>query len=328
MDRRKFNLSATTIAGLTAIGAIGSSNAFGSSTDSSAKTSHTPVSSMQKSLKPLYCLNTSTIQGEKIPLLNQIEIAKKAGYDGIEIWLRDVDKHIQSGGTIDDLRKHINDSGLSVEGAIAFAEWIVDDDEKRSRGLEQAKREMELVVTLGGSRIAAPPAGATSGSKLDLNKAADRYRALLEIGATTGCRPMLEVWGFSSNLHKLSEVLYVAAGAQHPDACVLPDVYHLYKGGSDFLDLPFLAGSKVPMLHMNDYPDIPRDKINDADRIYPGDGTAPVANVLKTLYSTGFNGTLSLELFNRSYWEQDPLQVATTGLNKMKAIVASLSHNS
>ena len=38
-----------------------------------------------------YCLNTSTIHGEVIPIVDQVTIAQKAGYDAIEIWLRDVD---------------------------------------------------------------------------------------------------------------------------------------------------------------------------------------------------------------------------------------------
>ena len=37
----------------------------------------------------------------------------------------------------------------------------------------------------------------------------------------------------------------------------------------------------------------------------------------------GFNGILSLELFNREYWTQDALTVARTGLEKMRAAVRS-----
>jgi sugar phosphate isomerase/epimerase len=132
------------------------------------------------------------------------------------------------------------------------------------------------------------------------------------------------VWGFSKNLSKLSEVLYVAAASQHPDACVLPDVYHLYKGGSNFEDLALLAGTKVHVFHINDYPDIPRDKITDADRVYPGDGIAPIAKVFKTVMSSGFSGVISLELFNRKYWERDPLENATEGLRKTKAAMAAV----
>jgi sugar phosphate isomerase/epimerase len=64
-----------------------------------------------------------------------------------------------------------------------------------------------------------------------------------------------------------------------------------------------------------------RDKINDADRVYPGDGIAPIGSVLKTVFASGFNGVLSLELFNREYWKLDPLENATVGLKKMKSVV-------
>ncbi|MEI8210764.1 MAG: sugar phosphate isomerase/epimerase family protein [Planctomycetota bacterium] len=268
-----------------------------------------------------YCLNTSTIQGEVVPLLDQVAIAKKAGYDSMELWLRDIDKYLSNGGTLPDLRKRIVDAGLTIESSIAFAPWIVMDEAAHKKALEQAKKEMDIIVAIGGKRIAAPPAGATDGERLNLDVAGDRYRALLEVGKAAGCTPQLEVWGFSKNLSKLSEVLYVAAAAQHPDACVLPDVYHLYKGGSLFHDLGLLSGKKIHVFHMNDYPDIPRDKITDADRVYPGDGIAPIAFVLNTVFASGFDGVLSLELFNRDYWKKDPLENATLGLQKMKAVV-------
>jgi 2-keto-myo-inositol isomerase len=277
--------------------------------------------------KMKFCLNTSTIHGEVIPIIEQVQIAQKAGYDAIEIWLRDVDKFVSGGGDVKDLKKRIADAGLTVESAIAFANWIVDDDQKRAKALEQAKREMETVVALGGKRIAAPPAGAQGADApmINLDRAAERYRALLEVGREVGCVPQIEVWGFSKNLSKLSEVLYVASEAQHPDACILPDIYHLYKGGSNFDDLPFLAGHKIQVFHMNDYPEIVRDKITDADRVYPGDGIAPIKKALQAVIASGFSGVLSLELFNRSYWEQDPNVVAATGLKKMKAAVPNVS---
>ena len=117
----------------------------------------------------------------------------------------------------------------------------------------------------------------------------------------------------------------MTAAAQHPDACVLPDIYHLYKGGSEFYDLALLSGKRIHVFHINDYPDIPRDKITDADRVYPGDGISPVSKILATVFESGFDGVLSLELFNRTYWKQDPNLVAATGLERMKKAVADAS---
>ena len=313
-SRRQFNQVA--MAGVSAA-LVG----MASTQSRSAATEPSP-SNLTRTNKLKYCLNTSTIHGEVVPIVDQIEIAKKAGYDAIEFWLRDISKYTSQGGTLPDLKKRIIDAGLTVESAIAFANWIVDDEGARKKGLEQARKDMDIVTAIGGIRIAAPPAGATDSGPLNLEQAGERYRALLEVGKAAGCIAQLEVWGFSKNLSKLSEVLYVAAAAQHPDACVLPDIYHLYKGGSSFHDLSLLSGKRIHVFHMNDYPDIVRDKINDADRVYPGDGIAPVSKILATVFASGFDGVLSLELFNRSYWAQDPNAVAAKGLERMKLAVA------
>lgn len=269
-----------------------------------------------------YCLNTSTIRGQKLPLVEEIEIAAKAGYDGIEPWIREIEGYVQDGGSLPDLRKRIADRGLTVESAIGFARWIVDDKAERAQGLEAAKRDMDLVRQIGGARIAAPPAGATRQTDLDLFQAANRYRTLLQLGEETGVIPQVEVWGFSQSLSRLGETLFVAVESGHPQACLLPDVYHIYKGGSDFAGLKLLSGSAVHVFHLNDYPaDPPRNSITDAHRIYPGDGTAPLTQILRTLRDNGFRGTLSLELFNRAYWQQDPFTVAQNGLRKMRSVV-------
>lgn len=274
-----------------------------------------------------YCLNTATIRGQikdkKIDLAAQIDLAAKAGYDGIEPWMSHVHEYAGAGGSLKDLGKRAADQGITVESAIGFANWIVDDDAKRAKGLENAKRDMDALAQLGAKRIAAPPAGATREAGLDLFKAAKRYRALLEVGDQTGVTPMVEVWGFSKNLSRLGESMFVALEAGHPKACLLPDVYHIFKGGSDFEGLNLLAANTIPVFHMNDYPaDPPRATIGDKDRVYPGDGIAPVTEILRGLMRNNSQAALSLELFNPSYWKQDAFVVAKTGLEKMKASVA------
>lgn len=50
---------------------------------------------------------------------------------------------------------------------------------------------------------------------------------------------------------------------------------------------------------------------------------APIRDIVQALEASGFRGVLSLELFNPTYWMQDPLEVAKTGLAKMKKSVAT-----
>jgi sugar phosphate isomerase/epimerase len=269
-----------------------------------------------------YCLNTSTIDGQKLTIVEKVEIAAKAGYQAIEPWIRELDQHGKDGGSLKDLGKRIHDSGLTVPSAISFAEWIVDDDERRKKGMEEARRNMDMVHQIGGKRLAAPPAGATSQADLKLFKAAQRYRELLESGDKIGIVAQVELWGFSKTLSRLGETVLVALESGHPQACILLDVYHLYKGGSNFHGLRLLSGSAMHVIHFNDYPATPpRTAITDAQRVYPGDGVAPLKDILRDLRAIGFRGFLSLELFNRDYWNQDALLVARTGLQKMRALV-------
>lgn len=269
-----------------------------------------------------YCLNTSTLRGQKLPLGELVEIAAKAGYTGIEPWIEEIERYKEAGGSLPDLKKRIGDLGLTVESAIGFAEWIVDDDARRAKGLEHAKRDMELVAQIGGKRIAAPPIGATDQPNLNLLAAAERYRALLEVGEQAGVVPQVEVWGFSQLLHRLGQAACVALESGHPNACILPDIYHLYRGGSDFSGLKMLQGAAIHAFHVNDYPaNPPREKLNDSDRVYPGDGVAPTDTIFRALRDIGFRGALSLELFNKEYWQQDALTVARTGLQKTRAAV-------
>lgn len=270
----------------------------------------------------VYSLNTSTIRGQKVPIVQEVALAAKAGYGAIEPWINELETYVKDGGDLRDLGKRIQDAGLRVESAIGFAEWIVDDDNRRKAGLEDARRAMDMVRQIGGRRLAAPPVGATKQDNLSLSAASLRYRALLEVGDKIGVVPQVEVWGFSRSLSRLGECAYLAIEAAHPRACILADVYHLHKGGSGFEGVKLLSGAAMHVFHMNDYPaNPPRADITDAHRVYPGDGVAPLVPLLRDLRRQGFRGTLSLELFNRDYWQQDPLTVARTGLEKMRAVV-------
>jgi sugar phosphate isomerase/epimerase len=269
-----------------------------------------------------YCFNTSTIRGQKLSLIEEIDIAAQAGYHAIEPWIGEIEAYVQKGGSLPDLKKRIADLGLTVESSIGFAEWIVDDEARRTKGLEQARRDFEIVQQIGGKRLAAPAAGATEVENIDYLKVAERYHALLQVGDHFGVVPQVEVWGFSKVLTRLGQAAYVAIESGHPRACVLPDVYHLYKGGSDFNGLSLLNGPRIHVFHVNDYPDSPpRAAIKDSDRIYPGDGVAPLLEIFGILKKIGFDGFLSVELFNPNYWHQDPLLVARTALEKLKAVI-------
>jgi sugar phosphate isomerase/epimerase len=270
-----------------------------------------------------FCLNMSTIRGQNLSIEREIDVAGRAGYDAIEPWLGKLHEFVARGGSLRDLRKRIEDHGMTVESAIGFATWIVNDEAQRAKGLEEAKRDMAALAAIGGVRMAASPAGVGPGVVVSLDDAAARYRALLELGEASGITPQIEMWGGNPTVGTVAKAAYIALQSGHPRACFLGDAYHTYKGGCDFSNFALLSGRALQVFHLNDYPAEPsREALNDSHRVYPGDGVAPLVELLKTFRAIGAAPVLSLELFNKQYWARDALEVAATGLAKMREVAA------
>lgn len=281
---------------------------------------NTFASTKKKNAKFRFSLNTSTISGQKLGIEKYIDIAARAGYDCIEPWIGDLKAYVTHGGSLRTLKRLLDDSQLSAINAIGFAPWMTDDDEQRKAGFAQMREEMQMMAELGCPRIAAPAAGVRE--LPDLFKVGERYQQLVALGRETGVTPLLEFWG-ASVFHHIGQAMMAIAVANDPNVRILADVYHLYRGNSGFENLKMIDGSMIEVFHMNDYPgNIPREQMEDKDRVYPGDGVAPLKQIIADLKAMEGEKILSLELFNREYWKQDPFTVAKTGLAKMKAVCA------
>lgn len=270
-----------------------------------------------------YCLNTSTIRGNNLDLPGVIAAASKAGFHALEPWINEIDRYTSGGGTLKDLGKRIADAGLTVEGAIAFNSFLDDDDARRAAALEKLKVDMDKVAQIGGKRIAAPP-GNNRTAAVTLDNAAKYYREALEMGEKMGVQPLLELWGTHPLLGPLSHGIYVTVAAGRADASLLLDVFHLYKSGTPFVALNQINGAALHIMHLNDYPQAADPAtLNDGNRVYPGDGVAPLRQIMRDLRDNGFRGYFSLELFNKEYWGRSADESLKTAMEKIRATVRS-----
>ncbi|MCX7819228.1 MAG: sugar phosphate isomerase/epimerase [Kiritimatiellae bacterium] len=270
-----------------------------------------------------YALNAATIRSHRLPLPEQLRLAAATGYQGYEPWLSDIEAFVAGGGSLRDLARECADRGLRIVNAIGFAKWIVEDAAERARALEQLRREMGMIAALGGQCIAAPPAGGTKAEpRIGLDVIAERFAAVSAIGTSEGVTPLLEIWGASAHLSTLAEAAYVLVRSGRANAGLLADVYHIVRGGSPVSGLRAFNGAMLRCFHMNDVPaEPPREQLRDAHRVWPGDGAAPLAEILRILADSGAEVTLSLELFNEEYWKLPAAEIARIGLEKMRTAV-------
>ena len=235
-----------------------------------------------------------------------------------------MDAFVKQGGTYETLKRELEGSGLLLENMIGFASWFADDPSKRKEGLSQMRHDMEMVAGLGGKFIAAPAQGVTQLDRTRLPEYSGRYRAILDLGDEMGVTPILELWG-AGVLNQLSDTMAIAIASGHSRASVLLDFYHLYRGGNSFDSLRMVNGKILPVFHINDYPELPpRTELKDSDRVFPGDGICPFNKVLPLLYDSGFRGGLSVELFNKGYWEtMDVKEVLKKSFEKTVQVIDS-----
>ena len=173
----------------------------------------------------LYSLNSSTIR--PTPILEKIRIAGETGYSAIELWHDDIDAHLARRGTLADIRKAVGDQGLTVPTSIYVKGWFETSGEEHRRALDECKRRFEQAAEVGAVHtIAGPPVG-----KADHELGAKNYRELLELGLSMGVKPALEYLGFVDELNNIEDALDVIARADHPQATVVHDPFHIFRGG-------------------------------------------------------------------------------------------------
>ena len=172
-------------------------------------------------------LNTSTIRPASPR--EKVEIASKAGYDGIELWISDVDQFVKDGGSIADLKKLLDDLSLDRPSMISLQGFYVAEEDQWKKALDECKRRLEMAAALGVRRIVASP----QGEVVDRALAIDRYGQLLEVSVEYHVPASVEFLGFVKGINTLEEAWAICAGPGNPAATLTPDIWHLFRGGSD-----------------------------------------------------------------------------------------------
>ena len=260
-------------------------------------------------------LNTSTLFPFALDVMQQVQITADAGYQGIELWVKDILAYLEAGGTLAELKDFVAIHGIPIVDVIAFYPWADADDLVRQQGLAQAQREMSMLADLGCLAVAAPPAGNVENVTLDAM--ADHFARLASMARRIGIEPYLEFWGRAKPLSRLSDALFVAMQSSLPEVKILLDHIHMYIGGSSLESLAYVKGANIGIVHVDDYLATPaREEIED--RVFPGEGIAPTHELARLLHQVGYSGYLSLELFIEDYGGMSPQEVARRGLASIK----------
>ena len=188
---------------------------------------------------------------------------------------------------------------------------LPEPSDARVKNLEELKWKVEMARAIGADRLVTPSAGAGTYTEDDYKRGVDNMREAAEIAKPFGITLMLEFARTSRFAGSLPTALKLVRETNHPNYRVMMDTYHFWGGISKFEDLELLRDGELHHLHFEDVPaDPPREIQGQPNRVFPGEGIAPLRRIIEVLKAKKYGGAVSFETFNPQVQATDPYQVA------------------
>lgn len=256
------------------------------------------------STQALY-LNGATIMST--PTAQQIQIARAAGFDGVEVRaerLLGADPELRAAAGVVKPGEVWSVNGLQLQ--------LGDDG-----ALDRERFEAELPPRLEICRalrarylLVVPPRMPDADRQKAVAAMRDGLAAARDAAAAMGARIAFEFLGFADcPIDTPALAAEVVAGV--PGVDLVLDSCHWHASGSG--DLSAFPVERLAMVHLNDAPPKPPREIEDADRLLPGRGVIALGALVQALRARRYSGPWSLETFNPTYWSADASQVASEG---------------
>jgi sugar phosphate isomerase/epimerase len=132
---------------------------------------------------------------------------------------------------------------------------------------------------------------------------------------------MAEFVRTSTFIATLTTLLTLTREAAHPNMHPMLDCYHFWSGNNKLEDLDLLKPGEIAHVHFQDVADMPRELLDNATRVIPGDGVTPLVKILRKLAEKGYAGQLSVELFGPKFQQADPYELATEIRRKAERVM-------
>jgi sugar phosphate isomerase/epimerase len=243
-----------------------------------------------------------------------------AGCTGMEVWLTKLEKHLESHSP-DDTRRLLHDRGLSLAAAAYQGGLLLSQGEQRKAHFDDFRRRLGLCQALGIPTLLVVADFVGDVDPVGLGRAVVSLKQAAQWAAAFDVRLALEFRGKGTFCASLDTALALVGQCGEPNVGVNFDVFHYYTGPSKLEDLDLLTRDNLAHVQLCDLGGVPRELATDADRVLPGDGDFRLGPILERIRATGYDGWVSLELFNPTLWKARPAQVAEIGITALRKVL-------
>jgi 4-hydroxyphenylpyruvate dioxygenase len=232
-------------------------------------------------------------------LLDKLEAAAAAGFDGVEIFENDL---LTFEGTPADVRKAARDLGLEITIFQPFRDFEAMPEPQRARNMDRAERKFDVMQALGTDLVLVCSNTQPHSIDDDARAAAD-LREMAERAAKRGLRVGFEALAWGQNVRRWSHAWKIVQQADHPALGLILDSFHTLSLGDDPSGIAQVPGERIFFVQLADAPKLTMDVLSWSRhfRNFPGQGDLPVEDFTRAVVASGYRGPLSLEIFNDDF---------------------------
>ncbi|MFE7853940.1 bifunctional sugar phosphate isomerase/epimerase/4-hydroxyphenylpyruvate dioxygenase family protein [Streptomyces sp. NPDC057403] len=229
-------------------------------------------------------------------LTEKLTAASRAGFDGVEIFENDL---LASPLGPEEIRARCADLGLTIDLYQPLRDIEAVPEEEFARNLRRARQKFELTRRLGADTVlvcsSVHPLAAD-----DDALAAEQLSRLADLAQDFGVRVAYEALAWGRHVSTYDHAWHVVETAGHPALGTCLDSFHILSRGSDPKSIEDIPGEKIFFLQLADAPLLAMDVLQWSRhyRCFPGQGGFDVAGLVRHVLRTGYDGPLSLEVFN------------------------------
>ena len=251
---------------------------------------------------------TVSISGE---FEEKLAAIARAGFDAVEIFENDFLAFDRSPAEVGQM---VRDHGLAVSLFQPFRDFEGMPEPFRSRNFDRAERKFDLMAELG-TDLMLICSNASPVSLGGIDRASEDFHALGERAARRGLRVGYEAlaWGRHINDHR--DAWEIVRRADHPSIGLILDSFHTLSRKIELNSIRSIPGDRIFIVQLADAPLIEMDLLywSRHFRNMPGEGDLAVTAFMQAVAATGYNGYLSLEIFNDQFRGGSPDAISRDG---------------
>lgn len=248
-------------------------------------------------------------------LPEKLEAAAAAGFAGVEIFENDL---LNFEGSPADVRRICGDLGLHIDMYQPFRDFEAMPEAQLRRNVDRAERKFDVMEALGTNLILSC-SNCLPNSVDDDSRAAADLAVMAEHAHRRGMRVAYEALAWGRHVNTWRHAWKIVQAANHPALGLAVDSFHTLSVNDDPSGLAGIPGDRIFYCQLADAPRKVMDVLNWSRhfRNFPGQGELDVVGFVRALYASGYDGPLSLEIFNDEFRAAPARLTARDGLRSL-----------